>query len=467
MLLAWWLLGALIPLLPVSIPTVTPVAVDLRVLAIVLAACVVCGIGFGLAPALRLSRATASSSLRDQHTTSRWGHRTGKVLVFVEVALCLVLLGGAGLMVRTMIALYSVDPGFEPRGVVAMRVTPVLPSDATAARAVSYFDALQERVRTLPGVQSASLINTPPFGFSTSFGMVLPDGSDSQVSISPRAIGNDYFRTMEIPLVGGRDFTAADRDGAIPVAILSEAAAEALWPGQNPLGRMIRYAGRSRPGEPIAVVGIVGDVRHEGLDEGVTDRSTAPAVYHPYAQRPDEELTIVVRSETPATVTASILSLVKSGELPERALTSVPTNFEAMIARTTADRRSRTILLAVVAGLGLLLSAVGIFGLTAYTVSQRTREIGIRMALGARRGSVLQTIMSGLAWPVVAGIVAGVFGAWTAGRTLEAYLFGVERADWISFGMAALVLTAAAFVACYVPARRALRVDPVIALRSE
>jgi predicted permease len=466
-LLAWWLLDALITLLPVTIPTVTPVALDLRVLAVVLGACVLCGIGFGLAPAVRLSRAGASGRLRDRHTTSRWGQRTGKVLVFVEVALCLVLLGGAGLMVRTMIALYSVDPGFEPRGVIALRVTPVLPSDATPARAVSYFDALLDRVRALPGIQSASLINSPPFGWSTSFAPVLPDGTESKVTLSPRSTGPGYFRTMEIPVLAGRDFTAADRDGSMPVAIVSKAAAEALWPGQNSLGRVIRNAGRSGPGEPIVVVGVVGDVRHEGLDEGESDRSTAPAVYYPYAQQPDEELTIVARTEAPGALTASILSAVKSGELPERALTGVPTDFEAMIARTTASRRSRTLLLAVVAALGLLLSAVGIFGVTAYTVSQRTREIGIRVALGAQRRTVLHIIMRGLAPPIAAGIVAGVFGAWSAGRTLEAFLFGVERADWISFAAAALVLAVAAFVASYVPARRALRVDPVTALRAE
>jgi putative ABC transport system permease protein len=219
------------------------------------------------------------------------------------------------------------------------------------------------------------------------------------------------------------------RDGAAPVAIVSAAAAQALWPGQSPLGRVVRVPGPGGPGEPLEVVGVVGDVRHLGLDESEGDRRSPPAVYHPYAQRSDAELTIVARSQSPTSVTALILAAANSRELPERALTRTPTNFEAMIARTTADRRSRTALLAVVAALGLLLSAVGIFGLTAYTVSQRTREIGIRVALGAQSRSVLRTVMGGLMLPIGIGIVAGVFGAWGASRTLDAFLFGVERTD--------------------------------------
>jgi putative ABC transport system permease protein len=467
-LLAWWLVGALIPLLPVSVPSVTPVAVDARVLAIALAASVLSGLAFGLAPAIGLSRATAPGRLRETHqVTSRWGQRTGKVLVFVEVALCLVLLGGAGLMVRTMIALYSVDPGFEPRGVVALGVTPVLPSDASPARAVGYFDELLARVRAMPGVQSASLIDSPPFGLSIAYSLAVPEGSESKVHLSPRSIATDYFQTMGIPVVAGRDFTPADSDGAAPVAIVSAAAAQALWPGQSPLGRVVRVPGPGGPGEPLEVVGVVGDVRHLGLDESENDRRSPPAVYHPYAQRAGADLTVVARSASPASVTALILAAANSRELPERALTSTPTDFEAMIARTTADRRSRTTLLAVVAALGLLLSAVGIFGLTAYTVSQRTREIGIRVALGAQSRSVLRTVMGGLALPIGIGIVAGVFGAWGASRWVESFLFGVQRTDPITFATAALFLAAAAFLACYVPARRALRVDPVIALRAE
>jgi predicted permease len=463
-LLAWWLFAALVPLLPVFLPG-DVAAIDTRVIAIVLAASALTGVLVGALPAFGTAGAAAAEGLKASgRSTSGWGRKVGSGLVLVEIALALVLLAGAGLMVRTLAALYAVDPGFEPRSAVAWRVTPVLTGadrDALMLRRDVFFQTLLDAVRSTPGVQSAALVDTPPFRGTTVNVIAVLEGTDTKVPIVPHTVTPDYFATMGIPILEGRDFTNADVAGAPRVLIVSRTAAATLWPGRSAIGAKLRFPSNDDVSEPHEVIGVAGDVRHMDLE-----RDLLTEIYQPVAQQqPYSGLVVVAKTDQPRGVAGAFNALVP--RLPERVIAGPPQTFDELIAATTLQRRNRATLFGVLAGLGLLLAIVGIVGVTAHAVAQRTREIGIRMALGAQQGRVLRTIMGGLAVPLVAGITLGLLGAWTVSRTVESFLFGVERTDPIAFAAAALLLAAAAVVACYVPARRALRVDPVIALRAE
>jgi putative ABC transport system permease protein len=461
-LLAWWLFAAIVPLLPVFLPG-DVAAIDTRVIAIVLAASALTGVLFGALPAFGTAGAGAAEGLKvSGRTTSGWGRKVGAGLVLVEIALALVLLTGAGLMVRTLASLYAIDPGFEPRSAVAWRVQPVLTGDreSQAIRRDVFYRSLLDAVRGVPGVRSAALVDTPPFRGTTVNVGATPEGAESPVSIVSHNITPGYFETMGIPILEGRDLTDADAAGVPTVAIVSAAAAARLWPGRSAIGAGLRIRGAGFPDGPLEVIGVAGNVRHRSLDSDLLTE-----VYLPTAQGSGSNLIVVARGHDVGGLVAALPTLVP--RLPERAIAGPPQTFDELIAATTLQRRNRATLFGVLAGLGLLLAIVGIVGVTAHAVAQRTREIGIRMALGAQQGSVLRTIMGGLAVPLVAGITLGLLGAWAASRTVESFLFGVERTDPIAFAAAPLLLAAAAIVACYVPARRALRVDPVVALRAE
>lgn len=459
-LLAWLSIGALLPLFPVTLPTEW-IAVDLRVLAIAIAASGLTGVLFGLAPAVALSRSGTSAALKEQaRSTPRWSRRIGSGLIVVEVALSLVLLAGAGLLVRTLVQLNSVDPGIDHHGLVALRATPLLSPEAAPERAREFYRQLVERVSASPGVQSAAAVSTPPFGGSTVFAMTVSDIGAAPVGVSPRAVTPGYFETMGMMLRGGRDFTNGDTAASPKVVVINETAASKLWPGQNPVGRPLRFSVRGTAGEPHEVVGVVSDARHDGLDYEVL-----PEIYQPYSQRPESALTVVARAVDPDALGRGFLAMMAG--LPERALVRPHQTFATMIDETVEARRNRAILLGVLAALGLILVAVGVFGLTAWSVTQRTKEIGLRMALGADSRRVLRMVIGSQLVPVTGGVLLGLAGSFWATRALRAFLFGVEPADPVSFMAAVLLMTGAALVACYLPARRALRVDPVIALRAE
>ena len=459
-LLAWLTIGSLVPLFPLALPA-SWITVDVRVVAIAIGASTITGVLFGLAPALTVSRAGTAAVLKDQsHTTSRWGRRTGAGLIVVEVALSLMLLAGAGLLVRTLVKLYGVDPGIDARGLVALRATPLLPRDAPAERAREFYRQLVERVSAVPGVQTAAAISTPPFGGSTSMTMAVSDVVSAPVAVSPRAVSSRYFATMGMESRGGRDFAASDTATSARVVVINETAASKLWPGQSPLGRPLRFSLRGKPSEPYEVVGVVSDARHDGLEyEALAE------VYQPFSQVQESALTVVARAADPDALARQFRTLVTG--LPERALVRPHQTFAEMIGTTVQQRRNRTILLGILAALGTLLAAVGVFGLTAHSVTQRTREIGLRIALGADRRRVLGTVLGSQVAPLCAGVLLGLLGSWWATRALRAFLFGVEPADLVSFATAAGLIAIATLIACYLPARRALRVDPVVALRTE
>jgi putative ABC transport system permease protein len=459
-LLAWMAIGALLPLFPVTLPQAW-IAVDLRVLATAVTASGVTGVLFGLAPSLALSRSATAATLKDQaRSTPRWGRRIGSGLIVIEVALSLVLLAGAGLLLRTLMKLNAVDPGIDDRGLVALRATPLVGADAPPERTREFYRQLVERVAAAPGVASAAAVSTPPFGGSTAITEAVSDVVATPTAVSPRAVVPRYFATMGITLRGGRDFDSGDTAAGSKVVIINETAASKLWPDQSPLGRALRFSIRGKTSDPYEVVGVVSDARHDGLDyEALAE------IYQPLSQRPESDLTVVARAADPDALGRQFRALTT--DLPERALVRPYQTFAAMIGGTLQQRRNRTLLLSILAALGMVLAAVGVFGLTAYGVTQRRKEIGVRMALGASSGRVLRTVVGSQLPPLGAGVLLGLAGSWWATRALRAFLFGIEPADAVSFSAAALLISLAALIACYLPARRAVRVDPVIALRTE
>jgi putative ABC transport system permease protein len=460
-LLAWTTIGTLVPLFPVSLPAAW-IAVDVRVIVIAIAASVLTGVAFGIIPALGLSRSDTSRALKDSgRSTSRWGRRVGSGLIVLEVALSLVLLTGAGLMVRTLMTLYAIDPGIDVDRLVALRATPLLSRDAAPQRAPEFYRQLVERVRAMPGVHAAAAIDTPPFGGSTVFAMALSDVDGAPaVGVSPRAVTPGYFEVMGIELAAGRDFSSADAATSGKVVIVNQTAASQLWPGQNPVGRQLRFQVRDSASEPYEVIGVADDARHDGLDHEVLAE-----LYQPFTQRRAAAMTVVARAADPDAVGRQFKAVAAG--LPERALIRPSQTFAAMVHGTVEQRRNRTVLLAVLATLAVLLAAVGVFGLTAYAVTQRTKEIGVRIALGADGPRVLRTIVGSQVTPIALGVGLGILGSWWATRVLTTYLFGVRPTDPVTFAAVAVIITVVGLIACYIPARRVLRLDPVAALRAE
>ncbi|MGH9160204.1 MAG: ABC transporter permease [Vicinamibacteraceae bacterium] len=439
-------------------PSEVQPTVDIRILGFTLLISGITGLLFGLLPALRISRAGFVTVIKDPgRSARRWRQRTGTALVIVEVALALVLMAGAGLMLRSLHRVLSIDPGFEPERVLVLEAIPVMVGDGQVQRARVFYAELMSRVRRLPGVEAVGAIDTLPF-WSWAYSSVEVDGPErKKVDVSPRYVLPGYFQAMGVPLKLGRAFTGADRDGAPCAVVLNETAARRLWHDKRPLGRRVRVNSESPWCE---VMGIVGNARHEGLEEAVM-----PEVYFSALQSDEVELTLVARVENPSALAP--LARTQTANLTERALVQQVTPFDTVIARSVSQRRHRALLLSLVGGLGVLLAGVGIFGLTSYAVARRTPEIGVRMALGATPRRVVQTVLAGFVPAIVGGVALGLVGAWATTRLLAAFVFGITPTDPLTLGTVSLLLTVAALAACYLPARRALRVDPVVALRAE
>jgi putative ABC transport system permease protein len=289
---------------------------------------------------------------------------------------------------------------------------------------------------------------------------VASDRVTTPTGVSPRAVTPRYFGTMGMTLRAGRDFTPADTPSSPGVVIVNETTAAKLWPGESPLGRSLRFSVRGSLGPPYDVIGVVSDARHDGLAHEVLAE-----IYQPLTQRPEADLTVVARAADPQALSREFRAL--TDRLPERALVRPHQTFTAMIDSGVAQRRNRAILLGLLSTLGLVLAAVGVFSLTAYSVAQRTKEIGIRVALGAGAGRVLRTVIGSQLLPLGAGVLLGLAGSWWATRALQTFLFGIEPVDPVSFAAATLLIVVASLLACYLPARRALRIDPVAALRAD
>jgi putative ABC transport system permease protein len=468
LLLAWWSITVLrgVVARQLTVARLETVSLDWRVLLFTLAIAVASGLAFGLVPALFAAGPSLSDALKEggRAGSASRGARARNAFIVVEVALALVLLVGAGLLIRSFSALLGVDPGFNPSRTVTMRVAIPASKYDTPERVRGFYDQLFERIDTIPGVQAAggtSFLPLNGLGAATSFAIAgrprPPAGQEPVTDV--RVATHHYFQAMGIRLVRGRLFDDRDRGSKVRRVIISDSMARKYWPGQDPLGQQIVVNWNDEG--PDDIVGIVGDVRQDTLEK--EDR---PSIYWPPSRFAYPFMTVAVRTAgAPASVVSAVASKVHELD-PNVAVADVKTMDEVMDA-SVAQRRLVMTLLVVFAGIALLLSAVGIYGVISYAVSQRTQEIGIRMALGAQRANVLLMVVRQAVVLAAAGIAAGALGAWLLGGLMKSLLFGVRPSDPLTFFTVAPVLALAGTLAASVPALRATRVDPVVALRAE
>jgi putative ABC transport system permease protein len=464
----WLAYAALAPIRTLSagsIPRVDDIALDGNVLAFTLGLSLLTGVIFGLAPAWQAQRANLNEVLKEGGRTAaasggRW-LRNG--LVIAEVALSLVLLVGASLLLRSFSKLNSVDPGFRPENVLSFRVALPRAAYSDATRQTAFYESLVERLEAMPQVTSAAAVQTLPMRgtYVLSTGIVgrPPLPPSQQPSITYRVVAGRYFETLGIPLLRGRAFTARDTASSPGVVIVDQAFVNEHFRGEDPLGRQLTIGnGTNRPYE---IVGVVGDVRTDGLEA-----LPAPTMYVPLSQDPFSSLWFLIRTSgdpAPLATAARQALLELDRTLPAFSISPLAD----VVSETTTQRRFSMLLLALFAFVALFLAAVGLFGVLSYTVSQRTQEMGLRLALGARRGHLLRLVVGQGMRLAVVGVLLGLAGALALARTISAMLFEVTPFDPVSYGITAACLLATAALACYVPARRATRVDPIIALRYE
>ena len=468
LLLAMWGLDLLLAAIPIDLPFWMKFTLDWRVLGFAAGTALLTSLIFGVAPALQASRVDINETLKEggRGGAGASRHRLRRALVIVEVALSLILLISAGLMMRSFLRLQQVNPGLNAENVLTLRVSlPNAKYDVPEKRQ-DFFKQLLERTRALPGVQSAGAISYLPLsGGGWGRSITIEDHPVVSVGQAPSinhcVITPDYFRAMGITLLTGRDFTEADSRDAAKVTIIDERLAREYWPNESPLGKRVRF-GPPEDNEPWhTIVGVVGEVKHESLN--LTQRKS---VYLPHAQVSIGGMALVVRTRAnPESLAAAVRSQVKELD-PNQPVTAVSTMSE-VVSRSVWQPRLYAILFGVFAAVALLLASVGIYGVMSYAVTQRTHEIGIRMALGAQRGDVLRLVIGQGMWLALVGIGIGVLASLGLTRLMQSLLFGVGATDPGTFAGVAALLTAAALIACYIPARRATKVDPMIALRYE
>ncbi|HST53135.1 MAG TPA: ABC transporter permease [Pyrinomonadaceae bacterium] len=469
MLLAMWGVDFLLKFSGGSVPRAGEIGLDRNVVLFTFGVSLLTGLVFGLAPAFQTSRVNLHDTLKEGGRSGRSGVRRGvrDALVVVEVLLAVVLLVGAGLLIRSFMQLEQVSPGFEPRGLLTMMVSlPASKYPADAQRA-AFMHQVLEQVRALPGVRSAATITTLPMsGFNQSGSFRIEGKPVAQGQDSPHGdrwmASDDYFETMNIPLVRGRFFDAHDTDDAQSVAIIDEAMARKYWPGEDPVGKRITFEGTPQQPRWREVVGIVGHVRNQGL-EG----ESRVQYYIPYAQRGGApNLFLVVRADgDPSSLAPSVRGAIAGvdRDMPVYRVTTM----EQVVADSLAQRRFSMFLFGVFALIALVLAVVGLYGVMSYAVAQRTHEIGIRVALGAQDRDVLMMVVGQGMAIVGVGLALGLAGALALTRLMSSLLYGVSATDPATYAGIALLLAAAALVASYIPARRATKVDPMVALRYE
>jgi putative ABC transport system permease protein len=467
---AWAAIRVLVAIHPSSIPSVQTVAIDLAVLGYTAVLCVVVGILFGIAPALDGSKSNISETLKEGSRGSSGGfgkHRV--VLVTTETALASILLIGAGLSLRSLWQTERIPLGFNPSHVLTLRLA--APAEYSGARIPLFYQQVLERIKTLPGVQSAIVArNLPMSGTDPSMAISIegtpPPPSQIPIVTRFRAVGPEYFSGLQIPLLTGREFNDHDTAASPRVAIVSQSLAKLYWPNQDAVGKRLKP--EMPGGEWCTVIGVAADVRHWTAD--VTD--VEPTAYYAYTQVPESfmpllegNMSIAVRAQNSSGLLDSVRAAV--GEVDKTVPVYLVQTMDQMVADSGSLRRFDMWLIGAFATLALLLAAIGIYGVMAYSVSQRTREIGIRMALGAQQGSVMQLIMGQGAKLAVAGVAIGLVGAFALTRVMASLLFGVSPRDLATFSVVPWIVLAMILAGCYIPARRAARLNPVTALREE
>jgi putative ABC transport system permease protein len=466
LLLAVWGIDGLLALAPEDLPRVKDVGIDGRALLFALGITLVTGLGFGIAPALHASKTDLNETLKDAGRGSTAGARRQRVrnlLVVSEVALALVLLIGGGLLIRSFWTLQRVDPGFDPENALAVSISLPPAKYQQEAQWLSFYDQLMKKVSALPGVESVGGTNVVPIINDFILGVVVEGRPRTLDTDQPKtnyfAVTPGYLKAMGIPLLRGRDFTERDLSSATRVVIINETMANTLFPGEDPIGKRLHIT----MGEEIfrEIVGVVGDVKQNGLDVATKNQT-----YEPFAQEPSPMMTLIVRSGAdPSSLTGAIRSEVLALD-KEQPLNSARV-LSDVISASIAQQRFSMLLLCVFATVALVLAAVGLYGVMSYSVTQRTHEIGIRMALGASKGDVLRLVVGQGAALATAGVATGLAGAWLLTRLMTSLLFGVSATDALTFSLVPALLAGVALAASFIPARRAAKVDPMIALRYE
>lgn len=457
-LLAAWAVPALLVMSPPDIRDFATMGVNREVLGFSLAASLLSGLLFGLAPALHGSRGNLNDSLKEGERGSSGGRgKTRSMLVVAEVGLSLILLVGSGLLVKSFVRLMQVDPGFDPGRLLVFNVG--LPPTTPTPQQDDFYGQVVEKLQALPGVQSVGAVSRLPLAGGNSDRSFQLPGSNTSYQADIRISTPDYFQTMGIPLLRGRALGGQDTHSLVRVAVVNQALAENVFPGQDPIGKYMNFG----PGnDKLQIVGVVGNVRHVGLE-------TAPRseVYLPFGQGHWPSVFIVVRSKTsdPLALAPAAQNAVASvsRDIPLANLRTM----QDVIAESVLRRRFAMLLLSVFAGLAMLLAAIGLYGVTSYSVSQRTREIGIRVALGAQKQDVLKLIVGQGMRLAALGVALGLAASIALVRLMASLLFGVSAYDPITLGVVAALLAAVALLANYVPARRAAKIDPMVALRYE
>lgn len=464
---ATWSLQFMASLSGKDIPRFGEISIDWRVLGFSLLVSLLTGLLFGLAPALSATKTDLNLSLKEGAAASTGGTRRGsrQALVVPQFALAVVLLVGAGLLGNSFLRLLRVNPGFHEKGVLTLGLflSPIEYPEGDVKGAL-ILQQMVENVRNIPGVRSAGLVSALPItgGPDTDFvieGRPVPEAKD-EPSADIRVVDSTYFLTMGIPLLAGREFAADDNKSSKRVMVINQTMARQYWPGENPIGQRVTMKDWGPPltGE---IVGVLGDVKTNALDEPI-----GPMIYWPYFQFPQNFNTIVVRSDgDPLRLTSAAKAAIWAVD-KSQPISKIET-MEQVLSESLARRRLYMILLGVFAGAALLLAGVGIYGVVSYSVSQRRREMGIRIAIGAERGDVLRLVLGQGARAATLGIALGMAAALALTRLMASLLFGVSAADPLTFLAVALVLTLAALAASYIPARRAMRVDPMVVLRHE
>jgi putative ABC transport system permease protein len=464
--IAFLLLRGMVALHPPSVPRIEQTGIDGSVLVFSLVVSGLVGILFGLAPAIDAARTDANDGLREYGASSGRGIRRNRsVLVIMETALACLLLIGTGLALKSLWELKSVKLGFVTEDLLTFRIA--VPTQFSGARVPGFYHDVAERVRALPGVQSVAIARDLPLGgVDPSMPIDIEDKGPSagQVLTRLRAVDQDYFRTLQISLLQGRAFDEHDTTSSVPVAIVSESLARNYWPGESAIGKRIKP--RLAGGSWCIVVGVAADVRHWGADIG-----TEPTAYYPYTQVPDgirslleANMAIAVRSRMPQNeLLASIGSAVAevNSQVPVYAVKTM----ESMVADSDSLRSFDLLLLSGFSLLSLALATAGVYAVMAYSVSQSTREIGIRIALGARSGDVLRLILRQGVKLAIVGSVMGVVGAFFLRKIMAGFLYGLSANDPLILGVVPCIMVLVILMACWLPARRATRIDPMVALR--
>ncbi len=464
-LLAFWAVDLFVALSP-SVPRLEQVRVDRTALIFTLVLSALAGILFGLAPAVHAAKKDLTESLKEGTRTggSAPGMSLRSVLVSTETALALVLLIGAGLLIQSFVRMMAFQPGYDPNNILTFEVYPGLKRYPKAEQVTAVYEQIAENLKTIPGVRAVANVSSGPLFGATAEGVefqvagqALPEtGKNPTANYHNTSPG--YFRTMGIPLRQGRDFDERDTAGAPAVAIINETMARRWWPGTSPIGHSLRLV---RGGDSVEIIGVAGDVRRPALNATVE-----PEIFWPYRQRTRWASYFVLRASVPP---ESLVSAVRShvAQLDREILVSNVRTMDQRLARSARWPRFLATLLGIFSGVALLLAVVGVYGVISYAVAQRTHEIGIRMALGAQKFDVLKLILRrGLALTLT-GVGIGLGAALGLARYLEGLLFDVRARDPYIFAGVAALLAVVALVACYIPAQRATRVDPMVALRYE